>query len=77
MALYGRLSSATGALFVPSTINDPQTAIDAEIHHVLYKCLAKITLWVWNKIKQMTPDEDQAVCCLIITVIYAKGLTHA
>jgi hypothetical protein len=77
MGLYGRFSSAIRGSFLPTTINDPQTAIDAEIHYVLYKCLVKIMLWVWNKVKQRTPDEDQAVRCSLFPNRPCTGLRHA
>lgn len=76
MAMYGRFSSAISDSFVPATINDFQTAIDAEVLHVLYKCLAKIMLWVWNKIKQRAPDEDRAVRNFDFLIECRWGLTY-
>ena len=47
---YERLSSTFASTLNPTAISLPRTADDLLIAHLVYKCLFKISTWLWQRI---------------------------
>jgi hypothetical protein len=46
---YSKISSNLASVLNPSTISVPRTRDDLLLAHLVYKCLVKMTTWLWNK----------------------------
>jgi hypothetical protein len=54
---YEELASIFTPALNPTTVGLPRTADDLLLAHLVYKCLAKIATWVWNRMDKQGKEE--------------------
>ncbi|CAE6485218.1 unnamed protein product [Rhizoctonia solani] len=60
-ALYEQFSSRYFSRLNPATINDPNVGYDVEIAQLLFRSITRLMIYVWNRVKQLSPEEEQVV----------------
>ncbi|ELU45949.1 ran binding protein 11 [Rhizoctonia solani AG-1 IA] len=59
--LYGQFSARYFSRLNPGTVNDPDVGYDVEIAQLLFRSITRLMIYVWNRVKQLSPQEDQIV----------------
>lgn len=59
--LYGQFSARYFARLNPTTVNDPDVGYDVEIAQLLFRSIARLMIYVWYRVKQINPTEEQIV----------------
>ncbi|CAE6405310.1 unnamed protein product [Rhizoctonia solani] len=59
--LYGEFSARYFSRLNPGTVNDPDVGYDVEIAQLLFRSITRLMIYVWNRVKQLSPQEEQIV----------------
>ncbi|CUA70323.1 Importin beta-like protein kap113 [Rhizoctonia solani] len=58
-ALYEQFSSRYFSRLNAATINDPDVGYDVEIAQLIFRSITRLMIYVWNRVKQLSPEEEQ------------------
>ncbi|CAE6384346.1 unnamed protein product [Rhizoctonia solani] len=59
--LYGQFSARYFSRLNPGTVNDPDVGYDVEIAQLLFRSITRLMIYVWNRVKQLSPQEEQII----------------
>lgn len=58
---YSRMASTfTATTLTPQTIDSQRIFDDILLSHLVYKCIVKMAVWIWNRIDKLSLEERQA-----------------